>query len=230
MRFLTAAVAALIAATMFAPAWAQEASDAQKKQLREIYRTIVEMDTSVEGGKTPAVAKYLADQFRGGGFDAKDIHLIPVDKTAALVVRYRGDGSGGKPILFLAHMDVVPAHRADWERDPFKLIEEKGFFFGRGSEDNKSGVAVLTATFLNLKASKFVPTRDLIIVFTGDEETSGISAKTLLKDHRALVDGEFALNSDAGGGQLAEADGKPVVYTMQTAEKTFASFTLTAVN
>jgi len=230
MRFLSIAVVALMASAVFAPAWAQGASDAQKKQLREIYQTIVEMDTSVEGGKTPEMAKYLAGQFRDGGFDAKDVQLIPIDKTAALVVRYRGDGSGGKPILFLAHMDVVPAHRADWERDPFKLIEEKGFFFGRGSEDNKSGVAVLTATFLHLKAEKFVPTRDLIIVFTGDEETSGVSAKTLIKNHRALVDGEFALNSDAGGGQLAEKDGKPVVYTMQTAEKTFASFTLTAVN
>ena len=230
MRILIVAAVALIAAAVFTPVWARDVSDAQKTQLREIYRTIVEMDTSVEGGKTPEMAAYLAQQFRDGGFDAKDVHLIPVDKTAALVVRYRGDGSGGEPILFLAHMDVVPAHRADWERDPFKLVEENGYFYGRGTEDNKSGVAVLTATFLKFKAEKFVPTRDLIIVFTGDEETTGITAKTLLKDHRALVDGAFALNTDAGGGQFGEADGKPLFYSMQTAEKTFASFTLTAVN
>jgi len=127
-------------------------------------------------------------------------------------------------------MDVVPAHRKDWERDPFKLIEEKGYFFGRGTSDIKNGVALLTATFLNLRAEKFVPTRDLVIVFTGDEETSGNTAKLLLTKHRKLVDAEFALNSDAGGGQLEEQTGKPVAYAMQTAEKTFASFTLTARN
>lgn len=217
--------AALVAA---APVWAGP-SAAEKARALEIYRTIVEMDTSVEGGKTPEMAKYLAGVFRDGGFASEDVHVVPVEKTAALVVRYRGNGSGGKPILLLAHMDVVPALRADWERDPFKLIEENGYFFGRGSEDNKSGVAALSATFLQLRFEKFQPTRDLIIVFTGDEETSGNSAKVLLNQHRALVDGEFALNTDAGGGQLSE-DGKPVVYGVQTAEKSYASFTLTARN
>jgi acetylornithine deacetylase/succinyl-diaminopimelate desuccinylase-like protein len=230
LEILAGAALVWLALTGVPASAAQAPSAAQKKAAREIYQTIVEMDTSVEGGRTPEMAKYLAERFRDGGFDSKDVHLIPVGKTAALVVRYRGDGQGGRPILFLAHMDVVPAHRADWERDPFKLVEEKGYFFGRGSEDNKSGLALMSATFLTLKAEKFVPTRDLILVFTGDEETSGVSAKTLLKDHRALVDGEFALNSDAGSGQLDEKDGKPVVYGMQTAEKTFASFTLTAVN
>jgi acetylornithine deacetylase/succinyl-diaminopimelate desuccinylase-like protein len=230
MRFgIFAGVAALALAASSLPVSAQP-SDKERKQALEIYRTVVEMDTSVEGGRTPEMAKYLADRFRDGGFDDKDIHLIPVDKTAALVVRYRGDGSGGKPILFLAHMDVVPAHRADWERDPFKLIEENGYFFGRGSEDNKSGLVLMAATFLSLKAEKFVPTRDLLLVLTGDEETSGVTAKTLLKDHRALVDGEFALKSDAGAGELAETNGKPVAYSLQSAEKTFASFTLTARN
>ena len=217
--------AALVAA---APVWAGP-SAVEKARALEIYRAIVEMDTSVEGGKTPEMAKYLAGVFRDGGFASEDVHVVPVEKTAALVVRYRGNGSGGKPILLLAHMDVVTAHRADWARDPFKLIEENGYFFGRGSEDNKSGVAALSATFLQLRAEKFQPTRDLIIVFTGDEETSGNSAKALLSQHRALVEGEFALNTDAGGGQLGE-DGKPVVYGVQTAEKSYASFTLTARN
>lgn len=220
-----------IAALACAPAWsAQAPSAAEKKAAREIYRTIVEMDTSVEGNRVPDMARYLAEQFRDGGFDAKDVKVIPFEKTAALVVRYRGDGSGGKPVLLLAHMDVVPAHREDWERDPFKLTEEKGFFFGRGTADNKAGVALVTATFLNLRAEKFKPTRDLIIVFTGDEETSGKTAKMLLSEHRDLVDGEYALNTDAGGGQLTEEENKPLVYAMQTAEKTFASFTLTARN
>ena len=96
--------------------------------------------------------------------------------------------------------------REDWERDLFTLIEENGFFFGRGSSDDKAGVAALTATFLRLKAEKFVPRRDLIIFFSGDEETNATSVTATIKDHRELVDAEFAFNADAGGGILAEAD------------------------
>jgi acetylornithine deacetylase/succinyl-diaminopimelate desuccinylase-like protein len=110
------AVVALVLAV--APVWAG-ASEAERARALEIYRTIVEMDTSVEGGKVPEMAKYLAGVFRDGGFSGDDVHVVPIEKTAALVVRYRGDGSAGRPILLLAHMDVVTAHRADWERDPF---------------------------------------------------------------------------------------------------------------
>ncbi len=139
-------------------------------------------------------------------------------------------GSGGRPILFLAHMDVVPALRSDWERDPFTLVEENGFFFGRGASDNKSGVALIAATFLQLRAENFRPTRDLILWFSGDEETSGESTQMLLREHRALLgDAEFALNSDAGGGLLTH-EGAPTSYYLQTAEKTYASFTFTARN
>jgi acetylornithine deacetylase/succinyl-diaminopimelate desuccinylase-like protein len=195
----------------------------------EIYKTIVEMDTSVEGARVPEMAAYLSGVFKDAGFPADDIHIIPMAKTAAMVVRYRGDGTGGKPILLMAHMDVVPAHREDWTRDPFKFIEENGYFFGRGTEDNKSGVAMLTSAFLTLKKEGFVPTRDLIIAFTGDEETVGLTATALVREHRELIDAEYALNSDAGGGTLGE-DGKPQGYSLQTAEKTFASFRLTAHN
>jgi acetylornithine deacetylase/succinyl-diaminopimelate desuccinylase-like protein len=227
MRVL-GAIAVGVAALSMAPAWAGP-SAAEKARALDIYRHIVEIDTSVEGNRVPEMAEYLAGLFKDTGFASDDIHIIPHDKTAALVVRYRGDGSGGRPILLMAHMDVVPAHREDWARDPFKFIEEKGFFFGRGSADNKSGVAALTATFLALRAEKFVPTRDLIIAFTGDEETAGLTATALVREHRALIDAEFALNSDAGGGQVSEA-GVPVFYGLQTAEKTFASFKLTARN
>jgi len=126
-------------------------------------------------------------------------------------------------------MDVVTAKPEDWQRDPFKLIEENGFFFGRGTLDIKSGVVSLTSTFLRLKSEGYVPTRDLIIVFTGDEETTQKTAKDLVSNHRDLVDAEFALNSDAGGGSLA-ADGHPLIYNLQTAEKTYASFELTTHN
>ena len=215
--------------TLCTAAFAAGPSAEEKARAREIYETVVEMDTSVEGGRVPEMAKYLASKFRDAGFDAGDVHVVPFDKTAAMVVRFRGSGSAGKPILFLAHMDVVPAHRADWERDPFKLIEENGYFFGRGSEDNKSGLATVAATFMTLKSEGFKPIRDLVIVFSGDEETSGVTTQRLLAEHKDLVDGEFAINTDAGGGQLSEK-GVPVYYGLQTAEKTFASFTLTAKN
>jgi acetylornithine deacetylase/succinyl-diaminopimelate desuccinylase-like protein len=207
---------------------AQTPSEAERNQALDIYRRIVSYDTSVEGGQTPAMAAYLAERFRAGGFPADDVHVLAFENTAALVVRYRGDGAGGRPILLLAHMDVVPARRSDWERDPFTLVEENGFFFGRGALDDKSGVALIGATFIQLRSEGFVPSRDLIIWFSGDEETTGDTTAELLRDHRDLIgDAEFALNSDAGGGLLSH-EGVPRAYFLQTAEKTYADFTLTA--
>ena len=222
--------AAFLALAGGASAQVTPASEAQRAQAVEIYRRVVEMDSSVEGLRTPEMANYLADQFRAGGFPAEDVHVLPFEQTASLVVRYRGDGTGGRPILLMAHMDVVTAHRADWERDPFSFIEEGGYFFGRGSLDNKAGLVSITSTFLQLRAEGFTPTRDLIIAFTGDEETSGQTATMLVRDHRDLIDAEFALNSDAGGGALNEETGAATSYFMQTAEKSYASYTLTARN
>ena len=206
----------------------------QQKSL-EVYRNIIGYRTAAGHGQVPAMAEYLAERFRQGGFPAADVHLIRFtmrtgEETAELIVRYRGDGSSGqRPILLLAHMDIVDALPEDWERDPFTLIEEDGYFFGRGSLDNKFGVAGLTGTFLRLKAEGFVPTRDLIIAFTGDEETGMESARRMVTVHRHLTDAEFALNDDGGGGQL-DAPGKPVAYFLQSAEKTYATFELTVTN
>ncbi|GAM96476.1 peptidase M20 [alpha proteobacterium U9-1i] len=227
-RFIGAALFAIVAG---ASAQAQTDNPAARAMARDIFQRVIGMDTSVAGGQTPAMAAYLAERFRGAGFPAEDVHVLPMDSTALLVVRYRGDGSGGRPILLLAHMDVVAALRSDWERDPFTLVEENGYFFGRGTSDNKAGIAMLATTFLTLRAEGFTPTRDLILVFSGDEETNPTTTRILLRDHRALLgDAEFALNSDGGGGGLREADGAPSAYSIQTAEKTFATFTLTARN
>jgi acetylornithine deacetylase/succinyl-diaminopimelate desuccinylase-like protein len=180
-------------------------------------------------GKVPAMAGYLSEQFRAAGFKDSDIQPFPLGETASLVVRYPGDGSGGKPILLLAHMDVVTAKPEDWVRNPYTLIEEDGYFYGRGTSDVKDGVATLTATFLRLKAEGFVPTRDLVIVFSGDEETEMATIQDLIVHHRELIDAEYALNSDGGGGTL-DAAGAALIYNVQTAEKTFASFELTVRN
>ncbi len=201
------------------------------KKAKEIYKTAVEMRTAEGHGQVPALAKYLASEFEKGGFAKEDIHVLNVGDTAALVVRYRGDGSSGKkPISISAHMDVVDALRKDWERDPYTLVEENGYFYGRGTVDDKLGMTAVTAAFLRLKAEGFVPNRDLIIAFSGDEETSMASTKALVKEYRNLTDSEFVLNADAGSATLPENGGRPASYGMQAAEKTYVTFELTVRN
>jgi acetylornithine deacetylase/succinyl-diaminopimelate desuccinylase-like protein len=146
------------------------------------------------------MARYLAEKFRSAGFPSEDIHTLPLGETASLIVRYAGDGTGGKPILLLAHMDVVVAKREDWTRDPFTLVEENGYFFGRGTSDIKGDIALIAATFLRLKDEGFVPNRDLIIAFSGDEETDMATTRSLVGEHRALLRDQFALDADGGAG------------------------------
>jgi acetylornithine deacetylase/succinyl-diaminopimelate desuccinylase-like protein len=201
-----------------------------REQAREILQSIIAFKTSIGLHQVPVMAEYLAGKFRAGGFADADIHILPVGETASLVVRYRGNGKGGKPVLFLAHMDVVTANREDWQRDPYTLIEENGYFFGRGTYDIKGEVALLTETFLRLKAEHYVPSRDLVIVFTGDEETAGDTANDLVKNHRDLVDAEFALNGDGGGGALDEKTGAAQLFAIQGAEKSSVTFELTVHN
>ena len=145
-------------------------------------------------------------------------------------MRYRGDGTGGRPVLLLAHMDVVTAKREEWERDPYTLVQEDGFFFGRGALDMKADLTQITCTFLRLKSENYRPKRDLVIVFTGDEETNQASAADLVKNHRELVDAKFALNGDGGYGLLDEETGKPVGLLMQGAEKASVSYQFTVRN
>jgi len=225
-----AAAAAPIAADAPAAAQAPAASSAVRAQAREIFAHIVGIESSVGKGNVPAVANYLAKRFAEGGFPAADIHVLPLGETASLVVRYRGNGSGGRPIALIAHMDVVTAKREDWQRDPYTLTEENGFFFGRGTSDVKQEVALLTTTFLTMKAQGYVPARDLIIAFSGDEETAQATARDLVSTHRDLVDAEFALNGDGGGGVLGEDTGKPQLFYVQGAEKSSAQFLLTTHN
>jgi acetylornithine deacetylase/succinyl-diaminopimelate desuccinylase-like protein len=206
------------------------ASTDAAREARDIFAHLIRFETSVGKGEVPKAAKWLADRFLAAGFASEDVHVLPLGDTASLVVRYRGDGSGGRPIAFLAHLDVVTAKREDWQRDPFTLIEENGYFFGRGTSDIKGEVALLSATFLRMKRQKAVPTRDLILAFTGDEETEMNTAEDLATVHRDLIDAEFALNADGGGGTLAEADGRPVSYVVQGAEKIAVTFHLTARN
>ena len=197
----------------------------------EIYKTAVEMKSTKNHGETPKLARYLATEFEKGGFPASDIHLAEVAGTAVLIVRYRGDGSSGKrPISISAHMDVVEAKAEDWVRDPFTLIQEDGYFFGRGTADDKLGMTSVTANFLRLKAEGWVPNRDLILAFSGDEETGMRSTRTLVNEFRELTDSEFVLNADAGGATVTLDGSTPASFRMQAAEKTYASWEITVTN
>jgi len=226
-RVILSAVVVLLLSN---PVAAADGKSEHARKTLEIYTKIIEMETSKNLGNVPAMARYLADEMIGAGLAEADIEILPVGETAALIARYRGDGSSGKaPILLLAHMDVVEARPEDWERPPFKLTKDDTYFFARGTIDNKFGVAHLTSTFIRLKNEGFVPNRDLIIVFSGDEESTMTSTEVLAYDHPDLAEAEFALNSDAGSGQLSE-DGKILSYLVQTSEKTYVTWDITARN
>jgi len=228
-RTLTAAVLATCLAGT--PTLAAE-RPAHEQKAFEIYKTAVEMRTAKGHNNVIKLAEYLAAEFEKGGFPKEDIHVRHVEGgEAILIVRYRGDGSSGKkPISISAHMDVVDALASDWVRDPFTLIEEDGYYFGRGTSDDKAGMTAVSANFLRLKAEGWVPNRDLIIAFSGDEETGMISTRALVKEFRELTDSEFVLNADSGGGAIGEDGSAPASYGMQAAEKTYIDFELTVRN
>ena len=234
-QLISLLAASLVALPLYAQVQSSDYTEDYQKTALEIYRHIVSIRSAAGHGKVPEVANYLADRFRDGGFTDEDIHVLPQtlssgEQAAKLIVRYEGnDSSGRKPILLIAHMDVVDALPEDWERDPFTLVEEDGYFFGRGSFDDKFGITTLTTTFLRLKAEGFVPSRDLVIAFSGDEESGMETTRALATTHRKLTDAEYVLNADGGGGILGE-DGDAVAFMIQAAEKTFATFELTVRN
>ena len=224
MRKWLLAIATVLAAE---PAVGADRNSLEGREALEIYRSIVEMPTVKGRGQVPKMARYLAAKFRKAGFRSRDIEIVPVGETAGLIVTYRGSGAK-PPILFLAHMDVVEAKRDDWERDPFKFVEENGYFFGRGTSDIKSGVAQLTEAFLQLKRQGFKPDRDLIIAFSGDEETDMFTTRAMAAKLAARHP-EYAINSDSGGGRT-DATGKGLSFGVQVAEKTYANITVTVHN
>ena len=224
-------IVALFAVMLLASARAEEPirSHHAVKTL-EIYRHIIEVDTSKTKGNTVGIARYLAEQLVAAGLPEEDVEVLELGGFGSLVARYRGDGSSGKaPILLLGHMGVVEAMPEDWERPPFKLTEDEDYFYARGTLDNKYGVAQLTSTFIRLKKEGFVPTRDLVLVFSGDEESGMTTTRMLAYERPDLAKAEFALNSDAGGGEL-DARGNPRIYRVQAAEKTYTTWEITTTN
>jgi len=202
---------------------------------KAMFKSAIEIPTVAERGEMPKMAALVAAELKKGGWSDADIKILPYegragDKTVALVARWKGSGAAGKkPILILAHMDVVEAKRADWKEDPFAFIEKDGYFYGRGTSDDKQGVIATTAALVKLREAGFKPTRDIIVYYTGDEETEGNGAKLGATEWRKLTDAEYALNADAGGGAYT-ADGRSLGFGIQTAEKIFQSYHFTAHN
>ena len=192
---------------------------------REIFQQLIEIPTTLADKATPKAAQAMADRLIAAGFPRDDVHVLtPEPGVGTLVARLRGTDRTARPILMLAHIDVVPALRADWSVDPWTFSERDGWFYGRGTTDNKAGAAMLVANFVRLKREGWQGRRDMIIAFTGDEETTQNSIQWLLKEHRELVDAEFALNSDSGG--IILKDGKPSLFSVQASEKIYADYQL----
>lgn len=218
-------IACLVAGMLLTTAHSFAAPPKITAQATEILARAVAFRTVEGQGQVPAFAAYLADVLTKAGLDSKDIAIDRYGETATLIARYRGTGRK-KPILISGHMDVVAANPKDWTRDPFTMVTESGYHFGRGVEDNKFDVSMIVATIARLKTEGFKPGRDIILVFSGDEETS---QKTTQELARKFPDAELVLNGDAGGGGLGD-DGKPVAYYLQAAEKTYADFTISFKN
>ena len=199
-----------------------------QRRAREIFERLISFRSAAGHDQVPAMATYVSETLRAGGVAESDIATLPHEKTVGLLVRVPGSDATARPILFSAHMDVVDARPEDWERSPFTLIEQDGMFYGRGTIDNKAGVASMVSTILRLRADRQQPRRTLVFAFIGDEET-GMRTTRLVAAHDWVRNAEFAINTDAGGGSLG-ADGRPQVYLVQGAEKTYADFRLVATN
>ena len=209
-----------------------EATDETRYTLlaETLLREAIARETAYGLGEVPDYANSLRTRFLDAGFPEEDVQIVPLGETASLVLRYRGDGSSGRPaILFSSHMDVVPADPNDWVRNPFELQEDETFYYGRGVLDNKFDVSLLTTLFIALKEQDYVPNRDLIIAFTGDEESFQATVQQLTRDYRPLIDAEFAFVVDGGGGSLNDA-GEAFQFEVGFAEKTYATFAVTARN
>src|SRR5689334_16038968 len=233
MRLTTLVLLAAAAVT----ARAQSPLTPQQRLARAVYSELISINTADSVGSVTRAAEAMAKRFRAAGFPESDVHvLIPPGKPTKgnLVVRLHGRAgpNTAKPILLLAHLEVVAARREEWPRDPFTLTEEGGFFLGRGTADDKAMAAIFVANMLRYKQENWRPDRDIILALTADEESGDANgAEWLVKNHRPLIDAAYALN-EGGGGTLTGSgmDVKPLFNSIQAAEKVYQDFTLTATN
>jgi acetylornithine deacetylase/succinyl-diaminopimelate desuccinylase-like protein len=202
----------------------------QQQLSHDIYKELVEINTVTATGDTSRAAEAMAARLLAAGFAATDVHAFsPTPRKGNLVARLHGSGAR-KPILLVAHLDVVPASREDWSVDPFTLTEKDGYFYGRGTGDDKFMAAAFITNLIRYKQEGYKPDRDIIVALETDEEIldhDGLGIQWLIKNHRDLIDAEFALNE---GGGVGLKDGKPIRNSVQTSEKFSVTFRLEVKN
>ena len=202
----------------------------EQQLAHDIYKELVEIDTTTATGDTARAAEAMAARLKAAGFAEADVHAFsPAPRKGDLVARLHGSGAR-KPILLMAHLDVVPASRDDWSVDPFKLTEKDGYFYARGTADDKYMAASFIANLIRYKNEGYKPDRDIIVALETDEEISdrdGLGIQWLIKNHRDLIDAEFALNE---GGGVGLKDGKPIRISVQTSEKVWLDYQLDVKN
>src|SRR6187399_191809 len=213
---------------------ASKQARAGEAEFRALYKELVEINTTLSVGSCTAAANAMKARLSAAGFSDEQLHLIvPPDRPndGNLVALLPGSDAKLKPLLLLAHIDVVEANRADWERDPFKLIEEGGFFYARGASDDKAMAAVFADSMVRFKKDGYRPKRTIKLALTCGEETpntfNGVSY--LIEHHRDLIDAGFALN-EGGGGRYDQKSGVYRYVAVLTSEKVYQDFTLTTHN
>ncbi|HET7362449.1 MAG TPA: M20/M25/M40 family metallo-hydrolase [Burkholderiales bacterium] len=197
---------------------------------RDIYKELLQINTVTNTGDTAKAAEAMAARLRAAGFPADDVRVFtPAPRKGNMVARLHGTGAK-KPILLLAHIDVVEAKREDWTTDPFKLVEQDGYFYARGSGDDKFMAATFVANLIRYRQEGYRPERDIIVALSTDEEigdANKLGIQWLLEHQRPLIDAEFALNEGAGVGLK---NGKPIRNGVQTSEKNYVDYSLEVKN
>ncbi|MGA2135719.1 MAG: M20/M25/M40 family metallo-hydrolase [Bryobacteraceae bacterium] len=198
-------------------------------EARAIFKQLIEINTTDSVGSVTAASQAMADRFRAAGFPAEDVLVIgPNDRKKNLLLRYRG-APGKKPVLIVAHLDVVEALRSDWTTDPFQFVEKDGYYYGRGTQDMKEDDAILVADLIRLHREGFRPDRDILLALTADEEGGDFNGVAWLLEHQPeLKQAAFAINPDAGGIDMDH--GRPVSIDVEATEKLYADFDITAAN
>jgi acetylornithine deacetylase/succinyl-diaminopimelate desuccinylase-like protein len=211
------------------PAAKAQTTDAERQLARDIFKQLIEINTTDASGSVTPAAEAMAQRLRDAGFSSAEVQVLgPNPRKDNLVVRLRGTGAR-RPILLIGHLDVVEARREEWSVDPFQFLERDGYFYGRGTQDMKSSDAIMVATLIRFRKQDFHPDRDIILALTADEETgSSNGVDWLLRNHRDLIDAEFALNPDGGGVYTRQS--KPVMMSVDASEKLYADYQLEVTN
>src|SRR5271156_3343744 len=212
----------LLTATLASAASLDEAT---RHLAHDIFQQLIEINTTDSVGSTTVAAEAMAKRLLDAGFPESDVQVLgPNARKGNMVARLHGTGAH-RPILLIGHIDVVEAKREDWSTDPFKFIEQDGYFYGRGTQDMKDGDAIMVTALIRFRQEGYRPDRDIILALTADEEggeSNGVD--WLLRNHRDLIDAEYVLSPD-GGGVYAQGS-KAVMMSIDASEKLYADYQL----